>query len=389
MPTNGPRDAIPSTATPLARQPGDRRAWMDNLRVAIIAGVIVAHTATAYILDFPWYYEERTASVVAEAVVGTVVAAGLLFGMGLLFLLAGLLTPPAFVRKGAPRFTRDRLVRLGVPLLLYVFVIDALTDFIGYRATVGNRGLVPYLEIWWRNDADLGPAWFVAVLLVFSLGYAAWRSLRPARRPDDGASLGGRQLLLVGLVIVAGSFVIRLAWPFGSRAMFGLNLWELPQMVALFGLGVLSAERNWLEGGLPDRLWRRCGAAAILGALSVPLVLALLTGRDDDPLLGGLDPRALLIPIGEAVIAIGMSLWTLEWFRRRWNGTGPVRQGLGRASFAAYLVHPPVIVLLSVALQSVAVPAEVKFLVVSAVGVVGAFALGWLLTRWRPVARIV
>jgi peptidoglycan/LPS O-acetylase OafA/YrhL len=275
-------------------------------------------------------------------------------------------------------------------LALFVFVIDPLTDFIGYRAVEGNRGLLPYLDIWWRDDADLGPAWFIAVLLGFSLAYAAWRWWRPAPSRGDGAArLGGRQLLVVGLCIVVGSFVLRLGWPFGSRAVFGLNLWELPQMVALFSLGVVSAERGWLAKGLPDRLWHRCGAAAIAGALTVPLVLALLTGRDDDPLLGGLDPRALVIPVGEAVIAIGMSLWTLDWFRRRWNHTGPVRHGLARGSFAAYLVHPPVIVLLGVALQPIAVPVELKFVVVSAFGVTGAFALGWLLTRWRPIARII
>jgi hypothetical protein len=51
----------------LTRRRGKRQAWMDNLRVVIIAGVIVAHTATAYILDFPWYYEERTASAVPRS----------------------------------------------------------------------------------------------------------------------------------------------------------------------------------------------------------------------------------------------------------------------------------------------------------------------------------
>lgn len=36
-----------------------RLAWIDNLRVALIVGVIAAHVATAYIIDFDWYYMER------------------------------------------------------------------------------------------------------------------------------------------------------------------------------------------------------------------------------------------------------------------------------------------------------------------------------------------
>lgn len=31
---------------------------MDNLRVAVIVGVIVTHVATTYVLDIDWYYED-------------------------------------------------------------------------------------------------------------------------------------------------------------------------------------------------------------------------------------------------------------------------------------------------------------------------------------------
>jgi hypothetical protein len=37
------------------REEPRRWAWMDNLRVAVIAGVIVEHVATAYVLDIDWY----------------------------------------------------------------------------------------------------------------------------------------------------------------------------------------------------------------------------------------------------------------------------------------------------------------------------------------------
>jgi len=40
-----------------------REQWVDNLRVIVIAGVIVLHAATAYLVATAgWYYEERTTS---------------------------------------------------------------------------------------------------------------------------------------------------------------------------------------------------------------------------------------------------------------------------------------------------------------------------------------
>ena len=42
---------------------------------------------------------------------------GVLFAMGLFFLISGLVTLGSLARKGPKDFARDRLVRLGVPLL--------------------------------------------------------------------------------------------------------------------------------------------------------------------------------------------------------------------------------------------------------------------------------
>jgi putative exporter of polyketide antibiotics len=95
------------------REEPRRWAWMDNLRVAVIAGVIVEHVATAYVLDIDWYYEERSSSAVTEAIVGAAILPAALFAMAVLFLVAGLLSARSLARKGPWPFVRDRLLRLG------------------------------------------------------------------------------------------------------------------------------------------------------------------------------------------------------------------------------------------------------------------------------------
>jgi peptidoglycan/LPS O-acetylase OafA/YrhL len=64
-------------------------------------------------------------------------------------------------------------------------------------------------------------------------------------------------------------------------------------------------------------------------------------------------------------------------------------RGLGRASFAAYLLHAPIIVLLAIALRGIPVPAELKFLTVFALGVGASFGTGWLATRSRVGGRVL
>lgn len=176
----------------------------------------------------------------------------------------------------------------------------------------------------------------------------------------------------------------------GGEEILALNLWEYPQMAALFALGVLAQEREWLSDGLSPQLRRACGRAAAVG-----LVLAVLVGVGisitDDPekFLGGLHFEATLILLIEATLTLAMSLWVIEWFRRRGNRAGSLVPALGRASFAAYLVHVPITVLLAIILREVGVPAELKLLSVYALGVVASFGLGWVSTRSRVAGRIV
>jgi hypothetical protein len=380
------------SASPLAsavdQDTGGREAWIDNLRVAVIVGVIGSHVAVIYALDVGWYYAERTASEVAKAVLAAVFSPGLLFGMGLLFFVAGLFTPPALVRKGSRRFLIDRLWRLGLPTVAYLFVVNPAMNFFGDQAQGEGETVADYFRRTYWDDVELGVAWFMVALLVFSLVYAAWRArYRPTGR---SAPLRRRDLVQVGVFIAVASFLVRLEFPVLSGEELDLNLWEYPQMFALFTLGILARERGWLDHGLSPQLRRACGWAAAVGALLAMVAGAGIAISDDaEPFLGGWRLEATLIPLIEATLALGMSLWAIDWFRRRANRAGTLVRGLGRGSFAAYLVHAPLTILFAILIRNVEVPAELKFLTVFALGVIASFGLGWLATRSRVTGRIL
>jgi hypothetical protein len=66
-----------------------REQWADNLGVAVIADVIVAHTATSYGVDTPWYFDDEriTAGVwpmllTFPALIGALFAQGPVFCLG-------------------------------------------------------------------------------------------------------------------------------------------------------------------------------------------------------------------------------------------------------------------------------------------------------------------
>jgi peptidoglycan/LPS O-acetylase OafA/YrhL len=135
------------------------------------------------------------------------------------------------------------------------------------------------------------------------------------------------------------------------------------------------------------RARRRAGVAGVVGLIFV--VALVEAAGDEDPFLGGWPVQALAAPIAEATIAVALSLWLIGWLARRWNHHGPLARSLGRASFAAYVIHLPVVVTLSAILSTIALVVEVKFVVVAVSGVAVSFAVGWVMTRAPLLSRLV
>lgn len=391
MGVNTPQVAIarPPVAAGPQQAPPHRQAWIDNLRVAVITGVIGAHVTLIYALDVAWYYEERAASTVAKALLAAIFSPGLLFGMGLMFFVAGIFTPGALTSKGPRHFVADRLVRLGAPTLAYLFVVNPFMNFVGDHASGQGEGIADYFRRTYLDDVEFGVAWFITALLLFSVGYAVWRSRHPA--PARSATPLRRADLIRAVVLIAtASFAVRLVWPFLGGDVIGLSLWEYPQMVTLFALGVHASERGWIDHGLPRQLRRDCGRAAIASLLAVMALAVLIVLSDDaDPFVGGLHPEAVAIPLIEGTIAVTMSLWLTDWFRRRLNRATNIAHAAGRASFVAYLAHAPISVLLAVAIRDVGLPAEAKFVLVFAATIALAFGAGALMTREHHGGRIL
>ena len=370
-----------------------RRVCLDNLKVLLIAGIIALHGLLGYSDLDVWPYGLVRETTLAPVTSGIAMAAAgpfAIFLIALLFLVAGLLAPESLARKGAGRFARDRLLRLGVPFLFFVLVLWPALLYALYRPLGHVTGS------YWReqlsNTPDNGPLWFVGVLLLFSLLYAGWSAARPP-------GLGSRQHLaitagrlgLLALAVALGWFAIRLGIPYGSEAPLDLNEWQWPECAALFGLGIAASRRGWLDE-VPRPLARRAGQVAVGTALATTAYAASAEplGIEFVDLLGGWQWEALLFALLEGLLTVFGSVWLLSVAQRRLDRQLPHGRELARCSYGAFIIQGVPVLGLAVALRPVPLPAEVKALVVMVASVVASFALAWLLvTRVRPLARIL
>jgi hypothetical protein len=392
------RDAALASQQAKERRPvcAKRLTYLDNVRVVMVAGVIVGHAIAGY-AGMNWTYADVAEGEMGElsgAVFALLILPFAVFVMALFFLVAGLLTPGALDRKGPRRFARDRLIRLGIPLAAFTFVLWPLMTY-GLYAAAGSDW-----SLWdvYADDPTLdnGPLWFVEVLLIYSLVYAAWVGWRSrggrGGRGDrlTNGPLRVRQLVALGVGIAISTFVIRRWFPFDSLQFTNAHLWQWPECIGLFGLGIVSARRGWLQP-VPERIRRGCGWVALIA--TVALILAFASTSDPESSVetfgGGWRWEALVLATIGGVLSVTASIWVLAFAQRHWDRAGRTARAMGRAAYAAFMFQGVPLIVFALAVRPLDVPLEIKAVTVAAGGIVGSFALGWALATRTRLGRIM
>ena len=325
----------------------ERLDFLDNLKWFLTMLVIAHHSAIAFGASGGWYYVvPPPEGSFGPRLLTVYVAIQQAFFMSLFFAISSYFLVPSFERKGARRFLLDRAKRLGIPLVVYFFLLNPILVYLSLR--FGGRtdaSLAQFMSRETLASTGVGPLWFVETLLLFAFVYAGIRWLRPPPEPPrtprplpSPAKITGFLLLLTGL-----TFGVRLVFPVGEEVA-GLQFAEFPLYVALFLLGVFAYRYHWLEH-LDAKATRpftlaACIAIALLAAriLGAPAVGELQATLE--PVRGGFEIDALLYALFQVVVCVGLSFFCLRIFRARWNRTGPLSKNLTRAAYAAYIVHP-------------------------------------------------
>ncbi len=329
-----------------------RLLFVDNIRIFLTVLVILHHLVVIYTGSGGWIYHEGREDEISNILGTWFCAVNQSYFMGLFLLISAYFVPGSYDRKGPVRFLVDRLVRLGIPLAVYSWVLRPLWIYFVLNWREGMPFGSWYSQYYFGAYDFLGggPLWFIETLLIFSLVYVLVRVLTASRspRPVPGARFpSSGWLVLFAVLLGVVSFLVRLAYPIDTR-FEPLNL-QFPffaQYIALFVAGLVAYRRNWLLS-LPDkqgRRWLWIGVALIL--LFVPL--GLLMAETVDYLKGGWHWQAMVYAQWEAFVCISMCTGLIYLFRRRWDRQGALAGELSRAAYGAYLIHEPVITTLVV-----------------------------------------
>jgi glucans biosynthesis protein C len=373
----------------VAARTGARFAYIDNLRIYLTLLVVLHHAAIAYGGAGDWAIRDRITDEISPILLSIFNGINQAYFMATFFLLAGYFTPAAFQRKGAPAFLIDRLIRLGIPLLVYTTLILNINGYLIDRFYVGQAYQV-------RLEYEPGHLWFLQALLVFAVVYvlirsvtgdkliaSAQKTVRPF--PTDRTLWGW-----IGILAVL-TFAVRVRLPVGVWA-WGVQPGHFVHYIFAFSAGIVAYHNGWFEA-LTQAQARRWGIGVLLGIPAFGLV-GVLAGVLDDPtamsrMMGGLHWEALLYALWESFFLIAAMIFLLHLFRTRFNQAGPQLRFLAANVYTVYIIHQTILYAANIGLLNVDLPSIVKFFLAAAITIPVCFLLSALIRRLPGTTRIL
>ncbi|WP_288879422.1 acyltransferase family protein [Pedobacter panaciterrae] len=365
--------------------------YIENIKVLLTILVVLHHTFIAYSSSDGWYYNEQTTVIGARIPMIMFVSLNQSFFMGYFFMLAAYFTYSSYSKKGTAKFIKDRLVRLGIPILFYSFILSPFVSYLVYY--FANEHHINYFEYLSGYDhwIELGVTWFVAALLLFTLIYVATKKAFIISFKKNLAAPNSRSILLFAATLGIISFLVRIIFPVGwVLEPIGFQLGHFSQYIALFIIGLLAAKNNWLDG-LSDKTGKQLKTSAWLCLLFYP-VFFIIKFKLDTPspwFSGGLHWQALLYAVWEQWIGVSILTALLIKGKRSWNTSSAMLAKLSRSSFAVYIFHPLVVVGFTLAARNWAIEPSIKLLVVAPLVVLGSFVLGSFILLIPGVKKII
>ncbi|MFO1013625.1 MAG: acyltransferase family protein [Caulobacteraceae bacterium] len=383
----------------------DRLHALDAVRgFALLLGVIF-HATMSFIPGPPLWIimDDSRGAAMGMAFFGLHI-----FRMTLFFLIAGFFARMMFHRRGAGGFVKDRLKRIGLPLvvgwpiLMLMFVVISIWALMVSRG-VDLAGLAtlpkPPAKPWEPIAVPLTHLWFLYVLLLLYAAALAIRSV--VARLDTGGTLrrgvdamvgravrtpGGVAVFAIPVILALMSQPELLPWT-GIPTPDGNLIPNLPAVVGYgfaFGLG-------WVLQRQPDLLkaWQRFALIhlAIAVALGVAAYLMIDPAKGFTPTPRSAHTLAFNVLYG---LSTWMSVAGLLGLSQTYlAGHSPARRYIADASYWIYIIHLPVLMVLQVLVAKLDAPWWIKFPGILAVAFPLMFASYHLMVRGTFISAVL
>ena len=367
--------------------PQVRLYYIDNLRIFLISLVVLLHLNITYGGPGDWYYNESHAEMPALLLQAMFNITNQSFFMGMFFMISAFFTAGSISRKSGGKFIKDRLVRLGIPLVFFYFLLQPLTVWFNYFF-IQNGDASLWDFIWKYRVWGFGPLWFIEALLIFTFLFLLLRKTGIKVRIKFPGTTG---ILVVAFITGLIQFLIRLKFPVGwSIPHTNLQLPFFMQYIVLFIVGIIAYQNKWLDF-VDFRMGKRWFIFAQIMILLVLPTMLYFGGKENgmDPFVGGFTWQSFAWAIWEQVTGFALIIGLLGLGKKYINRQGKLARALSESAYGVFVFHAPIIVGISALLRGFDVPQLLKFIIVAPIALIICFLFAWLVKQLPVIKKIL
>jgi glucans biosynthesis protein C len=371
-----------------------RLHYLDNLRAfAMLAGIFF-HAALAYspMLHSVWPSADATNHWGFDVFAWS----SHLFRMPVFFMMAGFFAALLIQKRGGWAFAKNRLVRIALPLVLFLPILSGLTLWIIADAVANVIHKSPFLGfvqmMMTMPEPPQAPLntmhlWFLYHLLFFYVLTYVLKTLLGAKVLDWLAGLKPLTLLLAMIIsIVPALYMVSL--PFPAPEWIFPALWALWFYGLFFALGyAFFSHANVVLQFDPYRHY-----GLILGLLSFAAFYALLPDSlIPEEYAPGTQPVGWLklgMTALEATTSVLLTLSSVLYAKRLLNFSSQVLRYISRVSYWVYIVHLPLLFWIQFQLLDLDWHIGIKFMVGTGATLLFSCLSFHLLVSWTSLSRL-
>ena len=376
--------------------------FIDNIKVFLILLVIVHHVGQAYgPTGGFWYYKSSLKDNVDW--LGSFFAVNASFFMGLFFMISGYFIPYSYDRNGKNKFLKDKIIRLGIPLIFGVLIIQPLQMYFYYSRYSDNMPISfikyyqnIYLGIggkpsWFKDvigwpEMFFGHLWFIQHLLLYIIIYWVLRSVFTKYKIQTSAKNSiYLNITVITVLVTFVSAIVRIEYPIDKWiGLFGFIQTEvahLPQYIILFITGIISFRKKWFT-----KFNKTVGYISLSIGLIMAMVVYLHTIIPVTVTRILYDNWTLYETFMSAFICWGL----IVFFRERLNGTSNIIKFLVENAYAAYIFHVPIVLIMQYSFDKASfLGALEKFIIVSILSIIITFLLSYFIRKIPYVNKVI
>jgi len=369
--------------------------YIENLRILLSALVVIVHVACSYGGPGGWSYMEKGAGLATILPLTVLNATSQSFFMGMFFFISAYFTHRSFQKKGLLHFVKDRFIRLGIPLLLTYYFINVICDLIVWPVKHPQNTDITFGELWKSGHAfGVGVMWFVLALIYFTVFYLAARLVFPKLRTKEKKPLPkikSHYILISAAILGIVTFLVRIIYPlFQGYHSLPFVLGHFPQYIFLFVLGIIAAkyDSDYFVSYSQAKNWMWFSLVLILIVFPLIFFIGKVNETGFEPFMGRLTLQSLIYSVWEQVTGISVIVSLFGIFKTKYDTQNNFTKKLSESAYAVYVLHPPVLIGISVLFMNWKVMLLLKFLALTPLALIFSFGVSIMVKQIPLLKRI-